>query len=365
MLNLAMIGCGEISERYFQQAALRRDVRFVATCARRLASAERKAREHGVARWFDNPERMLDEMEPDGVVVATPHSLHATHARAALSRGIHVLNEKPMATSLGDARAMVRLAQARDAVLMQLPFDHTPALLTALDYLNEETLGKFTGAESMLVAPGPPRNNWYYDKSVAQGGAMLDCMVYPVSRLVSLLGPARWVTGRVNNLIPRRLVGGGKRVHSNVDDNATLIIEWPTGQQAVVRSLWGTSFVRNATVVHGRRGTLWLEGDTLVVHSPHGPITGAKRVPWQGLADCYQVPVDRMKPRESLIDHFANCIREGRQPKCSGQLQLHVHEILMKGYVAAAAGRTQRLVTGFTPWHKMAPSFYATRGKFI
>src|SRR5205823_1389892 len=91
-LRLAIVGCGQISNRFFQQAAARGEARFVAACARHRESAERKAREHGVERAYDDYERMLDEVRPDGVVIATPHSLHAAPAIAALRRGIHVLN---------------------------------------------------------------------------------------------------------------------------------------------------------------------------------------------------------------------------------------------------------------------------------
>src|SRR4051812_46133569 len=117
MIQLAMVGCGQISERFFKQAEARSDVRFVATCARRLESAERKGREHGVERWYDDFERMYDEVRPDGVVVTTPHSLHAAPAIAALQRGIHVLDEKPMATSLQDCRDMVAASEASGALL--------------------------------------------------------------------------------------------------------------------------------------------------------------------------------------------------------------------------------------------------------
>ena len=106
-----MIGCGQISERFFKQAEARDDCRFVATCARRRENAERKGREHGVDRWYDDYERMLDEIRPDGVVVTTPHSLHTGPCVAALKRGIHVLDEKPMATSCSSragAAAIVR-----------------------------------------------------------------------------------------------------------------------------------------------------------------------------------------------------------------------------------------------------------------
>lgn len=365
MLRLAIIGCGQISERFFKQAAARDDVRFVATCARRLESAEAKAREHGVAAWFDDYERLLDEARPDAVVVATPHSLHAAPAIAALRRGVHVLNEKPMATSLADCEAMVAAAEASGALLMCLPYDASPLFRTALFYLNETSLGKWTGAEAVLLIPGPPRDNWYYDRAVAHGGAMLDCLVYPLSRLVSMLGPARRVTAFANNLIPRRMVGEGRRVESDVDDNDTLVVEWEHGQQAVVRSLWGTSFSRNDTAVYGRRGTLWLAGGRLIFHAPDGPPAGAAPVEWQGFRDCYQLPAAPGVPDESIVDHFVNCIRERRQPTNSGRLQLHVHEILFRAYEAAATGRVQGLVTTFEPWHAVDPGFYRTRNGWV
>src|SRR5207248_4580604 len=114
-------------------------------------------------------------------------------------------------------RRMVEAADASGAILMCLPFDASPLFLTAIRYLNEKTLGKFTGAEAVLLIPGPPRDNWYYDRSVAAGGAMLDCLVYPMSRLISLLGPAPRVTAMANTLIPQPIAGGGKRGHSDVD----------------------------------------------------------------------------------------------------------------------------------------------------
>jgi predicted dehydrogenase len=365
MLKLAMVGCGQISERFFKQAEARGDARFVATCARRRESAERKGREHGVESWYDDYEQMYDEVRPDGVVITTPHSLHAAPAIAALKRGIHVLDEKPMATSLEDCRAMVEAAERGGALLMCLPFDHSPAFLTALEHLNEATLGKFTGAESVLLIPGPPRDNWYYDRSVAHGGAMLDCLVYPMSRLISLLGPAQRVSAAVNTLIPHRVVGGGKTVESDVDDNATLIVEWGTGQQAVVRTLWGTSFSRNDTTIYGRKGTLWLAGGQVVLHSPERPVPGGEPVEWQGFKECYHIPVSPGVPNESIMDHFIHSIRTGTEPRCSGRLQLHVHEILFKGYRAAGTGERQALETTFAPWHSVPPAFFDTRGGYI
>ena len=372
MLNLGIVGVGDISPRYFTQAAASSRARFVATCARHLESAKARAAEYGIKSWFDDYNAMYDSAELDGVVVATPNSQHAGPAIAALERGIAVLCEKPMATSWADCQAMVRAAQRNGTVFLALPYDATPPFLEALKYLDTSSLGVFTGAESQLLLPGPGRDNWYYDKSVA-GGAMLDSLVYPTSALIGMLGPARRVTGFVNTLIPHRLVGGTtvdmtppqpggdtKVVESNVDDNVTLVIEWAGGQQAVLRTLWGTSLFRMDCTVYGRDSTLWLSGSDLIVHSPLRPVAGQPSIEWHGYTNCYRIPVRELE-NEGLVDHFADCINKVAKPNCGGEQQLHVHEILFKGYDAARTGIVQQLETTFVPWHSTDLAFMDTR----
>lgn len=206
--RLAIVGTGQISHRYLKQASAR--AKFVATCARTLDSAKARAVQYNIEKWFDSYERMYDEVTPDAVIVATPTAVHAPVTIAALKHGIHVLCEKPMATRLEDCYAMVDAAARSGAVFLNMPYDATAAFRTALSYLNEDTLGVFTGAEAQLLLPGPSRDNWFYDRAIAGGGAGLDTLVYPVSILISMLGPARRVTGFVNTLIPHRILGDGE-----------------------------------------------------------------------------------------------------------------------------------------------------------
>jgi predicted dehydrogenase len=375
-LRLAMVGTGQISHRYLKQAALSTRARFVATCARTIDSAKASAVEYGVDSWFDNYEAMLEKARPDAVVIATPTALHAPQAITAFERGIHVLCEKPMATTFEECRAMVAAAQKSGKIFLNMPFDATPQINAALLHLNEATLGAFTGAEAQLLLPGISRDNWYFDRKIAGGGAGLDTLVYPASRLVTLLGPARRVSGFVNTLIPHRLLGDGKTidvippprnstksVESTVDDNATLLIEWPTGQQAIVRALWGTSIVRNDSTIYGRHGTLWLSDSDVIIHSPEKKISGATPITWGNYKNCYSVPYKRDQPSEGLIEHFVDCIRGLAQPTCGSHQQLHLHEILFKGHEAARSGRTQDLETTFTPWHRIDPVFHDTRSR--
>lgn len=379
VVRLTIVGTGQISHRYLKQAAASKRVRFVATCARTIDSAKARAVEYGIDTWFDDYTTMYESIAPDAVVVVTPTSVHAAAAIAAFERGIHVLCEKPMATTLEDCRAMVAAAQRSRTVFLSLPYDTNPPFVAALAHLNEPTLGVFTGAEAQVLLPGVSRDNWYYDRKVAGGGAGLDTLVYPVSSLIGMMGPAKRVTGFINTLIPHRILGdgatvdfvppprnatNGKTVESTVDDNATLVIEWPGGQHAIVRALWGTSIFRIDSAIYGRHGTLWISGNDVVIHSPEKVIPEATPATWGNYKSCYRVAVKKME-NEGLLDHFVDCIEGRAQPTCGGQKQLHVHEILFKGYEAARSGRTQELETTFTSWHHIDPAFHDTRSRLI
>lgn len=367
-IKLGMVGSGDISNRFFEQAAKLEQVEFTATCARRLENAEKKAKMYNVPRWYDDYHKMMDTEELDAVVVTTPHSVHAEVVLAALERGLHVLNEKPMATRFEDCRSMVELAEEKRLIFMSLPYDLNPGLTTSLDYVNEETIGKITGAEAQLNIPGPGRDNWYYHKEISHGGAVLDCLVYPVSRLITLLGPARSVMAEVGTLIPNRIVNGGKRVQSDVDDNATLIVEFAGGQHAVIRTLWGTSFNQNNTLIYGRKGTVALNdsGFPLVIHSPHTAIEDAEQVTWRGYANCYAPKLQEpLESEQNIVSHFVHCLHADIQPKQHGRQQLHVHEVMFGAYESAASGLRYMLTTTFEAWNKLPASIFDTKSEYI
>lgn len=383
-LKVGIVGTGQISLRYLKPGSTNPRVKFVATCARTLDSAKARAQEFGIKTWFDDYRKLYGTAKPDAVIIATPTAVHADASISALESGIHVLCEKPMAMNLGQCRAMVEASRKSGALLLALPYDLNPATLTALDYLNEDTLGVFTGAEANVSLPGPSRDNWYYDITVAGGGAGLDTLVYPVSKLTTLLGPAKRVSGVINTLILERILGSGKTVdylppprdpvkaktvRPTVDDNATLLIEWENGQTGMARTLWGTSSLQNTLVIYGRHGTLWTStlGGQVVIHSPEKPIEGAEKITFNGQSECYQVPLKKVAKEndEGLIDHFVDCIEGKAKPACGGEQALHVHEILFKGYEAARTGRTQSLEATFTPWRELDPRFFDTRSRPI
>ena len=102
---------------------------------------------------------MLDEERPDVVHICTPHHLHAPMAIESLRRGVHVLLEKPVATTVADGEAVVRAARSSTATLgvcFQNRFNRT--ILAIRDLLEGGTLGALLGGRAAVT--------WFRDESV-------------------------------------------------------------------------------------------------------------------------------------------------------------------------------------------------------
>lgn len=114
MLQFALIGCGNIGKRHIpiiQQLGT-----LVAICDIAIDEAAKIAHENNCI--FDtNWETILNITKPDVAVICTPNGLHAEHAKRALSKGIHVIVEKPMAISYSDCKEMIAIANKMNVQL--------------------------------------------------------------------------------------------------------------------------------------------------------------------------------------------------------------------------------------------------------
>ena len=96
-IRLGMIGCGQISARFFNQAEQLPGVRFVATCAAHEESARAKAQERGCPRWYTDYRKLLEDPDVDAVVITTPHRFHtqqATDSLCEIAQSVAVFREK-------------------------------------------------------------------------------------------------------------------------------------------------------------------------------------------------------------------------------------------------------------------------------
>ncbi len=367
-IRIAYLGAGQISERFIIMAKKLKNVENIAIYSRNLQNAENKAQKYNIPHYYNNYKKMLKEIKPDAVVITTPHSMHAKHAIDCMKAGCHVLVEKPVATDFNDAKKMYETAKKYKKIFNGLPFDLYPPFITALKYIKEKYIGKITSAHSELSFPGPPRLNWYYDKKIAGGGAMLDVGCYALSRLISILGPVKKVSAFSNMLIPKRLLPSGKKVKPSVDDNNVLILEFSGGVFATVKACWQHPFLENRTIIYGRHGAVYINFDNLdeypvIIHTKK-KIPG-KKIKWRNLSDCWFPKLPSFTSENDILGKFITAIRKNKHPVYDAEQSIHIMEVMHKAYVSAKTGKTQRIITPFKIWWNKEKNIQNFKNKYI
>lgn len=117
-LGLGIIGLGAFGESHIQALRGIPHVEVVAVASRTAARAQSVAERYGISQWYEGYTRILDDPAVQAVTVVTAESDHRKPVVAALAAGKHVLVEKPMATTLEDARAMLRAAKSASGIFM-------------------------------------------------------------------------------------------------------------------------------------------------------------------------------------------------------------------------------------------------------
>lgn len=237
----------------------------------RAERAEKIAKERGIPAHFTHFEEMLDKAKPDIVSIATPPDQHFPMTMAALTRGIHVLCEKPFALSLEEAQQMKAAADHTAVVTMiDYEFRFLPARAYATELIQEGYVGDIRMAEFMVhfglrIRPEDVGWDWWSDAS--KGGGLLGAYgSHTVDTLRLLMGPARRIMCDLATFVPER---SGKKVTS--DDGYSLLIEFQSGARAAVQMTVAAGVSDARFAVYGTEGQL-------IIPNIYGTeLTGGKR----------------------------------------------------------------------------------------
>jgi predicted dehydrogenase len=110
-IKTAIVGCGKVGHLHAKALSRAPESVFVAACGRDLARTEKFAAAYNVKAYCD-VEEMIRREGVQALTICTPHPLHALHAVKAAQAGVHVLVEKPLASSLQDCDAILQAAKA-------------------------------------------------------------------------------------------------------------------------------------------------------------------------------------------------------------------------------------------------------------
>jgi predicted dehydrogenase len=303
-LRIAFTGTGYISKVH-AAAAKTAGAELAAVVNHKPESMAAFAKEFSIPRQYTNINDMLKDGGVDAVVISTPNYLHAPETIAALSAGVHVMVEKPMAMNAAEAEAMVKASQKSGALLMVAHcwrFD--PEVLWLKDQVSAGKLGPIirTKGYGVHVKWGP--GGWFTQKQFAGGGAMADVGIHALDTARFLLGDPKPVS------VYARI--GTYYNNFDVDDTGVIIVNWDSGATSYIESGWWQPHADGpeaATQLYGRSGfgQLFPTGLRLPNDEIVNPGFAHPREP-----HCPQSLYD------SQIAYFIKCIREGRAPTPGG-----------------------------------------------
>ncbi|MDL2221999.1 Gfo/Idh/MocA family oxidoreductase [Parabacteroides sp. OttesenSCG-928-N08] len=210
------------------------------------------------SRFYGDMEEMLDQTKPEAVIVYEPIYEHLQVVEACAPRGIHVMVEKPLAVNNEHARRMAALAKEHN-ILLLTNYETTwyPTNHEAMRMIQEDAIGAihridiYDGHEGPIeIGCGPEFTDWLTDPILNGGGAVIDFGCYGANLATWLLKGERplSVYAVLKQLKPD--------VYPNVDDDATILVEYP---QAVVQIMasWNWPMGRKDMHIYGSKGYIY------------------------------------------------------------------------------------------------------------
>ncbi len=341
-LPIGIIGCGAISNAYFNACKRFPLLSLVACADLDLERAKAKAAEHGIGRAC-TPDQLLADPAIKLVVNLTIPKAHAEIDLKALNAGKHVFSEKPFALTRAEGESVVTLAKQKGLRVGCAPDTVMGCgVQTCRKYIDDGLIGKVVGGSAFMLCGGHegwhPSPEFYYEVG---GGPMFDMGPYYLHALITLLGPVKRVTGVTATTWKQRTITSqpkhGKAITVEIPTHVVSVLEFVAG--AVITLT--TSFdVRGAHTMpnielYGTEGTIQVPdpngtGGPIMIsrHGVHGLVEYARTHPY------------REGSRGVGVADMAQAIETGRKHRANDEIALHALDIMQAVHEASDTGKT-------------------------
>lgn len=333
-LRVAAIGAGYVAPSQLRAWQRVDGVELVGICDSNIDRARAAAGEFSIPAVFDDAEAMLAALEVDAVDILTTPDSHRLLVSLAAARGRHVLCQKPISTSLTDAEAIVACCEAQGVRLMvNENFRWRASFRWAKAVIESGALGRvFYASFNGRFNVTRPSVEW-------PGGRLFTLRPYfrAVDRLIILENALHWID------VTRFLFGEPQTIFCATqrssdfgagEDTAVLVLGYPK-RTVIIQNAWGSygypyPAAEAEVAIEGTDGSLFISRDGRgLVAKPDGTREDA----------AYPVEAYALDSFAATQEHFADCLRTGRDFETSGADNLLTFRLAMQAYDAAASAQ--------------------------
>ncbi|MCE5279666.1 MAG: Gfo/Idh/MocA family oxidoreductase [Planctomycetaceae bacterium] len=348
-VRFGVVGLGNMGSGHAVQiaASKNRAISLAAVCDIVPEKAEAFGRQCKVPHFLD-AQAMFDSGLIDAAIIAVPHYWHAPLTIRAARAGLHVLCEKPMASTIGPARAMVaECKKLRKALGCVLHHRSRSIMIKMNELVSRGVVGEVFRAQ--LVCSNWFRTQAYYDSGAwrgtwdGEGGGVL------INQAPHHLDLFAWIAG-----MPKRVLGLlSTRAHKiEVEDTANFLLDYGKGKVGYIYATTAEEPGYEQFMVCGDKGTLVCEGGKLKLGKLAVPVSkhimgstqagagGAEQgIEWSEVT----LPKDEGGRHIMMVEAFAKHILKGTPMYITGEEALNELELSNAMYLAGYEGRSVEL----------------------
>ncbi|MFH0919691.1 MAG: Gfo/Idh/MocA family oxidoreductase [Fibrobacterota bacterium] len=341
MIRIGIIGTGGMANAHAKNFTAIKGVKLTACCDINKTRAEEFAAKWNIPSVYTDYRTMLAKETLDGVSNVTSDAFHAPVSLAVIAKGAAILCEKPLATTLNDARAMTKAAQKKGVInMVNFSYRNSCALQAASELIRKDGIGRILHVESSYLqswlvskAWGDFRTKsaWQWRLSTRHGSAGvlgdIGCHIYDMTTL--LAGDISEIYSKLETFdkgVPGNRIGeyvfdANDSFVSNVTFKNKALgtvhsSRWATGQQNSLR-----------TRVYGTKGAIEIDLDRS--YDEYKICTGKKDI------DKFEWKNVKCKKTPNMYQRFVNSIRTGKNDPSNFEngvkIQAYLHYSMVSG----------------------------------
>jgi UDP-N-acetylglucosamine 3-dehydrogenase len=265
------------------------------------------------AKPYINSGRMLRNEKIEAVSICTWSTSLAKEALKALKRGKHVLVEKPMATTVTQAKKLLETAQQKEVHLsVGFLMRFIPGIQQIKKSIETQEIGNLVCATAKRVSEWPER--------IGDVGVVKDLAVHDIDM-------ARYLFNDEPTTVYAKI---GRLKHRKYEDYAQIMLTFKEGKSTFIEANWLTPYRTRELVITGSKAIMKLDyiSQTLTIESAEKTLQ--PRLPWK-------------EPLKLELEHYANCIMKKEEPVITGTDGLKALKVAQSALKSSKIGRAVKL----------------------
>lgn len=345
-LKIGVIGAGSISRQHLNSYENNPNVEIYAICDLNEQRAAKAAEKYGASKVYTDYNELLSVKEIDAVSICTWNNTHAEISIAALKAGKHVLVEKPLCKTVEEALE-VEKAVRESGKILQVGFvrRYDPNAQMIREWIDKGEFGEVYFAKATALRRAGNPGGWFSNIELSGGGPLIDIGVHMIDLCWYMMGrpKVKSVSGNTYQKLGNRSnikhLSSYKAAdydpdHNTVEDMANAMIRFENGASLLVDVSFTIHAKQNegAIKLYGEKGGVEIDPEVIMVKEQHDTIINLlPQVDNKG----FQFP----KAFQAEVDHFIECIQEGKEPISPVEDGVEMMKILCGVYESAETGK--------------------------